>query len=580
MLGRETRILKKILAVLLIVTLLFGALPTIAAADAESPDGGSGYIVELNDNAEDSVSLFAAEEPEAVHGLITVASESELQALIKSGCVRHYEPNSSVKLLGTVNDAYFMKQWNLRDINVEAAWDAGLLGSGATVAVIDSGINAQHEDFVGVSLLPGINVIDGSSDTDDELGHGTFVSGIIAAVRNNKVGIAGIADQVSLVPIKCFSDTEQASIFDICRGIYAAVDDFGCDVICLSLGTPNDSMAMEEAVDYAASKNVIVIAAVGNEGDTELFYPAAYDSVIGTASYDASGVGSSFSEKNMSVFISAPGSDISSTYIGSSSAYATADGTSFSAPHVAALAAVAKSYDPGMTLDEFKKLLIATSTDAGDTGYDQIYGYGKIDFGRFVTALLERGTGGSDAVEFEDTAGHWAEDAISACVVKGLFNGVSDTLFDPDGTMTRAMLVTVLYRYDNGALTAQADTGSGFSDVADPSAWYYEAVRWAAENGIVNGYEDGTFHLDASITREQLAAILYRYSGVPEEKDTAVLSVFQDYGSVSSYAAPAVAWGYKAGLIGGTGNSTLQPAGNATRAQVATIMMRYANLNK
>lgn len=573
--------MKKILVVFLILTLLAGVFPIFAAADTEVPGGGSGYIVELNDSSDGSVSLFSAGETRGTHGLITVASEEELQSLIRSGRVRRYEPNYSVKLLGTVNDAYFAKQWNLRDINVEAAWDAGLLGSGATVAVIDSGINAQHEDFVGVSLLPGINVIDGSADTVDELGHGTFVTGIIAAARNNKVGIAGIADQVNIVPIKCFSDTEEASVFDICRGIYAAVDDYDCDVICLSLGTPNDSMSLKEAVDYAASKNVIVIAAVGNEGSTELFYPAAYDSVIGTASYDASGAGSSFSEKNTSVFVSAPGSDISSTYIGSPTAYATADGTSFSAPHVAALAAVAKSYDPEMTLDEFKKLLIATSTDAGDAGYDQIYGYGKIDFGRFVTALLERGTDSpTEGPAFEDTTGHWAEDAINTCVADGLFNGVSDTLFDPDGSMTRAMLVTVLYRYDNGALTAGPTAGNGFSDVADPTAWYYDAVRWAAANGLVNGYDDGAFHPDDFVTREQLIAILYRYSGAPTESDTAVLAVFNDYGAVSPYAAPAAAWGFKAGLIGGTGNATLQPAGNATRAQVATIMMRYINLSQ
>ena len=470
--------MKKILIVLLIISVISGIFLINAPAAEEISSENAGYIVKLKDVPDDTAALFAAGETDDSHGLLYAETEAELQSLLESGNVLSYEPNYKVRLMGTVNDEYYVKQWNLRDTNVETAWNAGLFGAGMTIAVIDSGINSQHEDFVGADILPGLNVIDGSTDTSDELGHGTFVTGIIAAVRNNRVGIAGIADQVSILPIKCFSDTDEASVLDICRGIYAAVDDYGCDIICLSLGTDFDSFNLRDAVDYAAENNVIVVAAVGNGGGSQLFYPAAYDSVIGTGSFDSSGLYSSFTQFNESVFVSAPGSSIYSTYIGSPSAYAEADGTSFSAPHVAALAAIARSYDPGLTVDEFKALLISTSADAGDEGYDMEYGWGKIDFGAFTAALMENGVGDGEGetASFDDISGHWAEAAIEYCVENGLFNGVSDTSFDPDGSMTRAMLVTVLYRWSGETLPEGEEPQSVFSDVAYPSAWYYDAV--------------------------------------------------------------------------------------------------------
>lgn len=571
--------MKKILIVLLIISVVSGLFLIHAPAAEEGLPESTGYIVKLKEENRETASLFSADETVGAHGLVYAETEADLQRLIDSGSVLSYEPNYTVRLMGTVNDAYYVKQWNLRDTNVEAAWDAGLCGAGVTVAVIDSGINAQHEDFVGIEILGGLNVINGSDNTADELGHGTFVTGIIAASRNNRIGIAGIADQVRILPIKCFSDSDEASVLDICRGIYAAVDDYGCDIICMSLGTTFDSENMRDAVDYAAENNVILVAAVGNMGGTQLFYPAAYDSVIGTGSFDPSGLYSSFTQFNESVFVSAPGSKIYSTYVGSPDAYADADGTSFSAPHVAALAAVARSYDPGLTIDEFKTLLMNTSTDTGDEGYDMEYGWGKINFSTFVAALMDNGIGNGEgeSTAFLDISDHWAEDAIEYCVSNGLFNGVSDTLFDPDGSMTRAMLVTVLYRWSGENLTG-GEEQSIFADVSYPSAWYYDAVCWAAANEIVNGYTDNTFRPDDNITREQLITILYRFSGSPEEENIEVLQVFNDYESISQYALSAFAWGFKAGLIGGVGNSTLQPGGNATRAQVATIMMRYAGM--
>lgn len=162
-------------------------------------------------------------------------------------------------------------------------------------------------------------------------------------------------------------------------------------------------------------------------------------------------------------------------------------------------------------------------------------------------------------------------DAVAYVSSRELFKGVSSDEFGPSGSMTRGMLATVLYRYaGEPAVTAE----NSFGDVK-PGAYYENAVKWAAANGIVTGYSDGTFQPDKSVTREQLAAILYRYAGSPQEIGT--LSGFNDAGSVSDYAVNAVSWAVKAGIITGNGSSTtLDPQGSATRAQVATMMKRFA----
>ncbi|MEG2007417.1 MAG: S8 family serine peptidase [Oscillospiraceae bacterium] len=562
--------MKKLLIVFLASLMLFGAAGISALAAPEST--AASYIVKLkNDGA---VSLFSDGTSKCdSHGLRTISSGTELNRLIESGCVEYCEPNYKVKLFGLSSDEYYSKQWNLKDIGADAAWNAGLNGAGVTVAVIDSGIYAEHEDLLDADILHGKNLINSTDDYSDILGHGTLVSGVLAATRDNGKGIAGISDAISIVPLKCFANIDEAAVMDITRGIYMAVDDYHCSVICMSFGASDDSRTLRDAVNYAASKGVILVAAVGNEGTEQLFYPAAYDKVIGVGAYGQNGDVSGFSQKNESVFVSAPGVDIVTTGIGVPDSYSRVAGTSFSAPHVAAMAAVAKSVTPTMDVNTFKSLLISTSRDAGKPGYDTDFGYGKIDMSSFVSALLGGAPVGIQL--FSDVGNHWARDYIEYCFNAKLFSGVSATRFDPDGLTTRGMLVTVLDRYDAGLHPVGAEALS-FSDVADTTAWYFAPVRWAASNGFVKGYEDGTFHPSEPVTREQLCSILYRYSGSPEVQDAGVLKIFDDFAEVSDYALNAVAWCYLNGIVGGSSNSTLTPKNYATRAQMAAIISRYA----
>ena len=167
-------------------------------------------------------------------------------------------------------------------------------------------------------------------------------------------------------------------------------------------------------------------------------------------------------------------------------------------------------------------------------------------------------------------------EGIDFVVSRGYMIGMGGAKFQPDTEMSRAMLVTVLYRLDG----QKEPTGANpFTDV-EPDSWYTEAVIWAVENEIVLGMGDGTFAPEAEITREQMAAILYRYAAYRGDDMTtdADLAAFPDEGRVSAYAREALAWAVDRGLINGVaqgGESWLEPQAGATRAQVATILMRF-----
>ena len=180
---------------------------------------------------------------------------------------------------------------------------------------------------------------------------------------------------------------------------------------------------------------------------------------------------------------------------------------------------------------------------------------------------------GSATHPFDDVKNHWAEDAITYVYCQGLMNGVDDDKFAPDATLTRAMVVTILYRLDNEPVTFGA---APFSDV-ESGSWYAKAVLWASKNNIVNGMGDGSFAPMQNITREQFASILYRYAQYRGERTgaRANLNGYTDAGQISGWATEAMAWAAAEGLINGRTATTIAPKGTATRAEAATILMRF-----
>lgn len=177
------------------------------------------------------------------------------------------------------------------------------------------------------------------------------------------------------------------------------------------------------------------------------------------------------------------------------------------------------------------------------------------------------------AAAFADIDGHWAQDAIEHICGLGLMNGVGGDEFDPDGALSRAMLVTVLYRI---ALEPEVTAVSPFSDVAE-GMWYSDAVIWAAENGIVSGCGGALFCPEREITREQIAVMLCGYADLRGCDVSAAMGMagYEDAADVSDWAVSAMTWAVSSRLITGRGDGTLDPGGDATRAEAAAILARF-----
>lgn len=176
---------------------------------------------------------------------------------------------------------------------------------------------------------------------------------------------------------------------------------------------------------------------------------------------------------------------------------------------------------------------------------------------------------------FTDIGGHWAENDIKSCVKNGLFTGISDTLFDPSGTVTRAMAITVLGRFSQDAVES---TETAFADVP-ADAYYAKYVSWGAENGIVKGMSETAFAPENPVTREQISAMIVRYlqdKGMALPVSSANIQSHSDYEQISDYAKETMAICYEMGLIKGFDSGLLEPKGNLTRAQFASVMARLS----
>lgn len=346
----------------------------------------SGYLFRVKEGAVPSDregirylgnSTYSAESKEDIYEAfqendVEYAEESFLLSMLSYSAV----PDD--KYYGTYQD-------NLRAMNVPYAWEQGVFGDkSVTVAVIDSGLAAGHEDIDYTHVLKGKSYVPGQSQTTDGDGHGTFVSGIIMADQNNGKGIAGIVPDVCLLPLKVFDSRGNAYGDSVIEAVYDAVDK-GADVINMSMGTTSYSKSFKDACDYAASKGCIIVAAAGNNGDTTKMYPAAFTNVIAVGSTDNEGNISSFSQRGNWIYVTAPGEAQTGLY--KKGYIRNEEGTSFASPEVASLAAAAKSIDSDIDISGFKLLLRQTS-DNTTSSRNTIYGYGRINFRNAVNVLL------------------------------------------------------------------------------------------------------------------------------------------------------------------------------------------------
>ena len=290
------------------------------------------------------------------------------------------------------DDPDYIKQWNFDSINIEEAWVI-TLGEGATVAVIDTGVT-QVRDLERAEFVPGYDFVNDRREARDDNGHGTHVAGTIAQSTNNGYGVTGIVPKAKIMPLKVLSRFGSGTTADIAEAVRFAADN-GADVINMSLGGGGESKLFQEAIDYAHSKGVAIVAAAGNNGSGTVSYPARYEHVIGVSAVDDRGIKTPYSNYGEGIDIAAPGGwtggdrgeagGILQETVnpgGNGSDFKFLQGTSMASPHVAGVAAALKSLgvsDP----DRVESILKETAQNAGSDP-NNYYGAGRLDAGAAV----------------------------------------------------------------------------------------------------------------------------------------------------------------------------------------------------
>jgi thermitase len=267
--------------------------------------------------------------------------EDAIKEYENSGKVEYAEPNFTYHATWTPNDYYFNNgvQWAPQKVSAQSAWDITRGSSSVKVAIIDTGVDYNHPDLAG-GVIKGYDYVDNDWDPMDRNNHGTHCAGIAAATTNNSTGIAGMAPNVYIYAVRVLDANGSGSLDDVANGIYHAVDN-GVKVVSLSLGGPSGATSLQNAVSYAASKGVVVVAAAGNENTSAPSYPAYYSSAIAVAATDRNDNRASFSNYGSWVDVAAPGVDIASTV--RNGGYQYMSGTSMATPLVAGIAGLLAS---------------------------------------------------------------------------------------------------------------------------------------------------------------------------------------------------------------------------------------------
>lgn len=317
-------------------------------------------------------SILAANVDQARHEVEAISSES----VAKGQQVVSVEPESELHTVGSAvtNDPYRASQWSLTQLDFESTWSTSD-GTGVCVGVVDSGIALNHPDLSGKVAASADWTGEGVSSYGN---HATHVAGIIAAKPNNSQGIVGAAPGVSLLNAKALSAAlGEGTTSGVAQAIVWAVDN-GAGVINASIGGNSGSSALLQAINYAQAHDVVIIASGGNDGlkGNSSSWPASYEWPIATASITDTGALSPFSTQASYIDIAAPGSSILSTL--TSSRYGYMSGTSMAAPHVAALAALARAAHPSESATQIRSRIENTATDSGSAGWDSSFGWGVI----------------------------------------------------------------------------------------------------------------------------------------------------------------------------------------------------------
>jgi len=342
--------------------------PEVTERDAESAAAGMGLHVV---------------EPIGATGHVLVSTEGKapdavVQRLRTDPRVAEAEPNHRIRTAVEPDDPrYLTQQPYLANIGMPSAWDRGQGSPTALIAIVDTGVDLDHPDLAG-RIAPGWDFVRDDPIADDDSGHGTMVAGAAAAGTNNAKGVAGVAWNARILPVKVLDSQGSGTDADVASGITWAADQ-GARVINVSAGGTDDSSVLRDAVNYALARDAVVVAAAGNDASAFPFYPAAYPGVVAVTATDHAGAFASFSNYGPWSTLSAPGVNITSTAMGPGDQYSTGSGTSFAAPLVAGASALLRAANPTWSQAEVMARLKVTARDAGPPGPDDQYGYGLVD---------------------------------------------------------------------------------------------------------------------------------------------------------------------------------------------------------
>ncbi len=409
-------------------------------------------------------------------------------------------------------------QYGPRVVGLEKAWDVTIGSSQVVAAFLDTGIGGGIPDFAGRIVSPYSAKYDStlSVDWEDIEGHGSGTAGVAAALGDNGVGVAGAAWGVGIMPVH-LSDVSSFSVADEIEGLVWAVD-HGADVINLSLGSTEPDLNELDAIRYAIDNGVVVVAAAGNEGPgLGIQYPAGYPGVISVGATDPWNGVVDFSNSGPGLDLVAPGTDIV-TWSSNELEYLIIQesGTSFAAPLVTGIVALMLSEAPSLTPRQVTTMLRETATDLGPAGRDESSGSGLVDADAAVAA----------AVEWEST-------------------------------------------------TSTTEPPRVFPDV--PSGHpYAPAIAALSKSGVIEGYADGRFGVNDSVTRQQFAKMILLALGETASDDSVAL--FDDVPATSAglYPDHYIARAFDLGITTGTSvhPPLFSPWAQITRAQVTTMAVR------
>jgi serine protease len=379
------------------------APPTFADDGSEPAEVVGEVVIDVRDDASDSDIASLARRHGVVvrpnsawsttHDKLEVADvppareDALLDELSRDPAVEHAERMALYRATFVPDDPlYESKQWHLQRVGAEQAWSY-TCGQGVTVAVVDTGVAcfdkgpfSRGTDLAGTRCRGGWNFVDDSAEAYDDQGHGTHVAGTIAQTTNNGLGTAGLAYCATLMPVKVLNRQGFGSVANVAEGIRFAADE-GAQVINLSLGGPIKSKILEDAVNHALDRGVVVVAAAGNSG-RKVGWPAAYPGVVAVSATDTDDKIAWFSSRGPEVTIAAPGVSVTQQTICNGGRdkceiFGTFNGTSMASPHVAGIAAMIEAlgvtYGPAVTAT-----LTASARHQSDK---ELYGAGILDGG-------------------------------------------------------------------------------------------------------------------------------------------------------------------------------------------------------